>query len=151
VSRRLEVLQAVKDLIRIALPGATVIGLEGRSEAPTVIPDAGRVIVRSGDPGEPQVDLSPRMYWYEHRIPLEVAAYRSGARTSEEALDDMLVAIGDAVESDLSLGGLCCWVEITAPTTDDLLALERDRPSGRPASAADLMLVASYGTRSPLA
>jgi hypothetical protein len=151
MSRRLEVLQAVKDLVVRALPGAQVIGLEGDDEAPVIVPDCGRVIVRSGDPGEPEVDLSPRTYWYEHRIPLEVTAYRSAGRSSEEALDEMLTAIGAEVDADRELGGLAIWTDTEAPTTEDLIALERDRPAGRSPRIADLVIVPTYGTRSPLA
>lgn len=148
MSTRLEVLAALKALIQATLPGALVIGLDGEDAAPSRIPpDTGRVIVHAGDPGEPEVDLGPLTYWYEHRIPLEVAAYKSGGRTSEETLDDMLTAIGAAVEADRYLGGRCIWLEATAPATDDFTL---PGEGGRPPRNADLMLVASYGAPGPL-
>lgn len=151
MSKRTDVLFAVKDLVALALPGATVLGLDGDESPPASIPETGLAIVRSGDPGDPEVDLGPVTYWYAHRIPVGVATKRSGGRTSEECLDDMLTAIGAGIEADRYLGGLCIWLEATAPGTEDLPAFDRNVVAGRPPRAGEIVIVARYGTTSPLA
>lgn len=145
-SKRLSVLIAVKDLIALALPGAKVLGLDGAEAAPATIPAAGMVIVRTGDPGEPEYALSPVTYYFDHRIPLEVSISKGGSLTSEEALDAMLVAIGEGVAADRTLGGLCDWLDTTSAGTEDIYA----EGSGQPPRGAEIMIIASYSTSNPL-
>lgn len=145
MSKRLDVLAAVKAMMGTVFPGAEVLGLDGDDAAPTRVGPLGRVIVRSGDLGEPEVDLSPLMYNWQHRIPIEVSAYESSSLTSEEVVDSMLEEIGVAIEADRTLGGLCDWVEPTAPLTDDIYV-----DGAKPPKGADLDLVAIYATSNPL-
>lgn len=147
MSKRLDVLTAVKSLIEGALPGARVFGLDGAEAPPAIIPASGMVVVRTGDPGEPECTLSPLTYYYEHRIPIEVSALKSAALTSEQALDVMLMAIGEAVAANRLLGGLCDWLDTTSAGTDDIYP----DGGGQPPRGADLMIVASYTTTNPLA
>ncbi|WP_380787236.1 hypothetical protein [Sphingomonas sp. R86521] len=147
MSKRLAVLIAVKQLIEIALPGAKVLGLDGKEAPPATVPATGMVVVRTGDPGDAEVDLSPLSYNYEHRIPLEVSAIAGRGLSSEEALDAMLVAIGVAVAADRHLGGLCQWLDITSAGTEDIYA----DGGGAPPRGADIMIIASYSTPNPLA
>ena len=145
MSKRLDVLLALKALVIAALPGVDVKGLDQSAALPANIPANGLVIVRSGDPGEPDIDLSPPAYNFSHRIPLEMAAYQSGAATSEQALDAMMAAIGAAIAADRTLGGRCHWLDAMAPGTDAIVATGARSPLG-----ADLMLVADYTSDSPL-
>ncbi len=147
MSKRLDVLLAVKQLIEIALPGAKVLGLDGKEAPPATVPATGMVVVRTGDPGEAQVDLSPPSYNYEHRIPLEVSTFSSAGLSSEEALDIMLVAIGEGVAADRTLGGLCEWLDTSSAGTDDIYA----EGGSAPPRGADIMIIASYSTPNPLA
>jgi hypothetical protein len=147
MSKRLDVLLAVKQLIEIALPGAKVLGLDGKEAPPATVPATGMVVVRTGDPGEAQVDLSPPSYNYEHRIPLEVSTFSSAGLSSEEALDIMLVAIGEGVAADRTLGGLCQWLDTSSAGTDDIYP----DGGGEPPRGADIMIIASYSTLNPLA
>ncbi len=147
MSKRTDVLFALKAMIQRALPGARVIGLDGTDAAPQQVPATGMVIVRSGDPGEPEVDLSPLTYWFEHRIPLELSAFQSGALTSEQAVDVMMTAIGVEIERDRTLGGLCHWLEASAPLTEDIYV----ESGSRPPRGADAVVTATYGTHNPFA
>jgi hypothetical protein len=141
-SRREDVLEAVRALIAAALPGAKV---ERNAAKPERIPAGGLVIIRDGDPGDPEVTLSPLTYIYTHRIPIEIAVLPAALLTREQALDATLVAIGEAVEADRTLGGLCDFLEPEAPSTDDLEAT--GTVAGR---WADAVLVATYATANPL-
>lgn len=145
MSKRLEVLAAVKALVQSALPHAKVIGLDGEDAAPTRVPPTGMVVVRSGDPGEPEVDLCPPVYHYTHRIPIEVSAYETTAKSGEEVVDEMMGRIGAVVEVDRTLGGRCDWLEPTGPNTDDIYT-----EAATPARGGDFDLLASYSTTSPL-
>ena len=103
------------------------------------------MVIRDGDPGEPEVSLSPLTYLYLHRIPLEIAPYESATLTREQVLDAMTGAIGAAVMVNRTLGGLCDWIEAEAPMTDDIEAL-----GALPGHFADLAILAVYATTDPL-
>ena len=145
MSKRLEVLRAVKAMIEAALPGMTVLGLENAGAAPERIDPTGRVIIRAGDPGDPAVDLSPPVYNYDHRIPIEIAAYQTSSLTAEEAVDAIVEDIADAIEADRFLGGAVDYLDGYSPSTDDLYVVGADV-----ARTADLVLIATYSTDKPL-
>lgn len=145
MSKRLDVLKALKSLIAVAVAPAEVVGLDGDEAAPARVLQSGRVIVRSGDPGEPEVDLSPLAYNWSHRIPIELVAVAGMGVTAEEALDALLVRIGSALALDPTLGGLCDWVEAAAPATEDIT-----NDGAAPPRGADLIITAIYVTSSPL-
>ena len=141
-SMREQVLDAVKALVASALPDADV---KRNLAKPERIAPGGLVIVRDGDPGEPEVMLSPLTYIYTHRIPIEIAAYETSSQPREEVLDDLLGAIGSAVAGDRTLGGLCDFIEAEAPSTDDV-----ETAGARTGRWADASIVAVYGTTDPL-
>ena len=85
---------------------------------PERVPPTGLLILRDGQPGEPEVTLSPLRYHYQHRAELEVVVQAGTGRAS--AFDDLIAAIGWALEADRTLGGLCDWVEPEAPASVDL-------------------------------
>jgi hypothetical protein len=72
---------------------------------PERIPASGVIILRDGQPGEPEVTLSPLRYHYQHRAELEVVVQAPNGR--ESAFDTLITAIGAALEADRKLGGLC--------------------------------------------
>ena len=141
-SKREQVLDAVKALLSSALPSADV---RRNLAKPERIPPGGLVVVRDGDPGEPEVMLSPLVYVYSHRIPIELAAYETSSQTPEQVLDEMLGAIGTALAADRTLGGLCDFLEVEAPSTDDVETL-----GAAPARFAQVTIVAVYATSDPL-
>lgn len=142
MSKREQVIEAIVALIVAALPAAKV---ERNAAKPERVPPGGLVIVRDGDPGEPEVLLSPLTYLYTHRVPLEIAARESGSQSREQVLDAMLATIGAVIAADRTLGGLCDFIEAEAPATADIEA------SGAQAVRwADAAIVAIYGTPDPL-
>ncbi|MEZ5762808.1 MAG: hypothetical protein R3D69_00185 [Xanthobacteraceae bacterium] len=141
-SKREQVLDAIKSLLSSALPNADV---RRNLAKPERIPPGGLVVIRDGDPGEPEVMLSPLVYVYSHRIPIELAAYETSSQSPEQVLDGMLGAIGVAVSGDRTLGGLCDFIEAQAPSTDDV-----ETAGARAGRWADAAIVAVYGTPDPL-
>ena len=111
---------------------------------PERIPAAGLIILRDGQPGEPDVTLSPLRYHYQHRAELEVVVQAGTSRAS--AFDTLIAAIGTALEADRTLDGLCDWVEPEAPASVDL-------PVEGAASlkAAVIPVILHYSTADPLA
>jgi hypothetical protein len=69
---------------------------------PERIPPAGLIILRGGQPGEPEVTLSPLRYHYQHRAELEVVVQAGTGRAS--AFDTLIASIGTALETDRTCG-----------------------------------------------
>ena len=111
---------------------------------PERIPAAGLIILRDGQPGEPEVTLSPLRYHYQHRAELEVVVQAPNGRAN--AFDDLITSIGAALQADRTLGGLCDWVEPEAPASVDL-PIE----GAAALKAAIITLVLHYTTTGPLA
>ena len=115
-SRREEVLQRLFAVLGV-IAGPRVL----RGEIlPERVPPEGLIILRDGDPGEPEMLLSPPEYVFEHRAELEVAVAGGTAAARDAAFDDLLQAIGAAIAANRTLGGLCDWVEAVAPEPVDV-------------------------------
>ena len=84
---------------------------------PERVPTAGLLILRDGEPGEPDVTLSPLAYHYQHRA--EIEAVVQGA-DRDVAFDTLCASVGGAIATNRTLGGLCDWVEAEAPRPVDL-------------------------------
>ena len=110
---------------------------------PERIPSDGLLILRDGEPGEPELTLSPVAYHYQHRA--EIEAVVQGA-DRDTAFDTLCASIGAAIAADRTLGGLCDWVEAEAPRLVDL-------PVEGAASlkAAVIPIILHYTTSDPLA
>ena len=132
------ILIALTDLLR-AIPQASVL----RGEVlPERVPTTGLMILRDGDPGEPQVTLSPLAYHYQHRA--EIEAVVQGTER-DAAFDTLCASIGTALAADRTLGGRCDWVEAEAPEPVDLPV------EGAPSlKAAIIRVVLHYVSAAPL-
>jgi hypothetical protein len=84
---------------------------------PERIPATGLITLRDGQPGEPEVTLSPLRYHYQHRAELEVVVQTGTGRAS--AFYTLIASIGTVLEADRTLDGLCDWVEPEAPASVD--------------------------------
>ena len=111
---------------------------------PERIPAAGLIILRDGQPGEPEVTLSPLRYHYQQRAELEVVVQAPNDRAT--AFDTLIAAIGAALEADRTLGSLCEWIETEAPASVDL-PIE----GAAALKAAVITVVLHYTTTGPLA
>lgn len=141
-SRSEQVLRALMGVIAMALPGNVALV---RNEAlPTRIPDAGWVCLRDGDPGQPEVLLSPLTFVYEHAAEIDVIVDPHD-RERDAAFDWLKRAIGSAIAVDRTLGGLCDYVIAEAPEPVDLVL------EGRSPKAATISVLLTYATSDPLA
>ena len=110
---------------------------------PERVPQAGLISLRDGQPGDPEVTLSPLRYHYQHRAELEVIVQTPGNRAT--AFDMLIASIGAALASDRTLGGLCDWVEAEAPASVDLPV-----DGAVSLKAAVITVVLQYTTADPL-
>ena len=95
-STREQVLSALFDRAASSSPAAAV----KRNEAlPASVPAGGLVILRDGDPGEPDVTLNPRTEFYSHRAEIEAFVTQPVGGGGEAALDALLAEIGTALAS----------------------------------------------------
>ncbi|WP_457647065.1 acyl-CoA transferase [Profundibacter sp.] len=135
------ILQALLAALQ-AVPAATVL----REEVlPERIPAGGLVILRDGDPGTPEVTLSPLQYHYEHRAEIEVIVQGKTADTRATTFDALLQAIGTALAANRTLGGLCDWVEAQAPQPVDMPV-----EGAAALKAAIVPVILTYTTADPL-
>lgn len=111
---------------------------------PERIPAAGLIILRDGQPGEPEITLSPLRYHYQHRAELEVVVQAGIGRAS--TFDNLITAIGAALEANRTLGGVCDWIEPEAPASVDLPV-----EGAAALKAAVIIVVLHYTTTGPLA
>ena len=120
------------------LPATTLRG----EVLPERVAAEGLLILRDGEPGEPEVTLSPLAYHYRHQAEIEAVVQGAGR---DAAFDTLCSSIGAAFAADRTLGGLCDWVEAEAPRPVDL-------PVEGAASlkAAVIPVVLHYTTADPL-
>ena len=111
---------------------------------PERIPAAGLIILRDGQPGEPEVTLSPLRYHYQHRAELEVVVQAGTGPAG--AFEELIASIGTALEDERTLGGLCDWVEPEAPASVDLPV-----EGAAALKAAIITVILHYTTTGPLA
>lgn len=132
---------AIRERLATAVPTADV----RRGDAlPAEIPRGGLVILRDGDPGEPEVTLSPLTYHYSHRAEVEIVT--QDAPNGEARFDALASTIGSALAADRTLGGTCDWAQPDAPQP-----VEIPIDGGAPIKAAVVPVMLYYAASDPLA
>ncbi len=91
--------------------------------ARVAVPVGGLLILRDGDPGEPDITLNPRTEFYSHRAEIEAFVTQPAGGGGEASLDALLGEIGTALAGDRGLGGLAENLFWSAPETS-VLAIE---------------------------
>jgi hypothetical protein len=141
MSRREQILAALVDI----LAGQLAAPVRRNEVLPEKVPAAGLVILRDGEPGEPDITLNPRTEFYAHQVELEVYVPRDPSGGGEAALDQLLGAIGAALRVDETLGGLAENLTPSAPETG-ALALE----GAPPMLTARIIVTIEYLVSDPL-
>lgn len=141
-STREQVLSALFDRLQLIAGGSVK-----RNEAlPASVSAGGLVILRDGDPGEPDVTLNPRTEFYSHRAEIEAFVTQPTGGDGEAALDALLGEIGTTLAGGRSLGGLAENLFWSAPETS-VLGIE----GGAPILTARLTVTIEYLVSDPLA
>ena len=141
-SKAEQVLDALKALLE-TVPEAVV---ERNSVLPEKIPDGGLVILRDGDPGEPEQSLGGFAgAYYQHAVEIEVYAEEGDAAARDAAFDDPLQQIGTALEADPTLGDLAFGLTYGRPEPSI------EAVAGAPAiKSGTLNVTIEYETETPL-
>jgi hypothetical protein len=117
-----------------------------RKEAlPQIVPAGGLVILRDGDPGEPDVTLNPVHLFYNHRAEIEAFVSPPAGGGGEALLDALLGEMSAALAADRSLGGLVENLFWSAPEIS-VLAIE----GAAPILCARVIVTLEYLTADPL-
>jgi hypothetical protein len=142
-SKAEQVLAALKVLLE-TVPGATV---QRNSVLPEKIPAGGLIIVRDGDPGEPEQALGGfESAYYQHAVEIEVYLEEGDAAARDAAFDALLQQIGVALDADPTLGGLAFGMTYGRPEPSI------EPVAGAPAiKTATLTVTIDYETSAPLA
>ena len=141
-SKAEQVLEAFKALLE-TVPDAVV---ERNSALPEKVPDGGLIILRDGDPGEPEEALGGfGNAYYEHAVEIEVYVEEGDAAARDAAFDALLQQVGTTLEADPTIGGLAFGLTYGRPEP----AIEA--VSGAPAiKSATLTVTVDYETSAPL-
>lgn len=138
------VLKALGTALAAELPAG--VAFERNASVPMRIPAAGWVCLRDGDPGEPEVLLSPALYVYDHRAEVDIVVELPTAAARDALFDALKQAVGAAVAADRTLGGLCDYVLGEAPVPAELPV-----EGGENLKAATVGIILTYGSSDPLA
>jgi hypothetical protein len=138
-----QVLEALKTLLE-TVPDAAV---ERNTVLPEKVPNGGLIILRDGDPGEPEQALGGfGSTYYHHAVEIEVYVEEGDAAARDAAFDGLLQQTGTVLEADPTLGGLAFGLTYGRPEP----AVEA--VAGAPAiKSATLTVTVDYETDAPLA
>ena len=115
MSKTEQILKSIEALLRTH-PNAVV---ERNIAVPAKIPPGGLIVLRDGDPGEPDTALGGfGSAYYSHRVEVEVHVQEAEPAIRDAAFDDLVVAVGTALESDPTLDGLVFGMSYGRPSTD---------------------------------
>ena len=137
-----QVLEAIKALL-ITVPGAKV---ERNTAVPEKVPTSGLIVLRDGDPGEPETALGGfGGIYYSHNVEIEIYIEDGNATTRDTAFDALVQAIGTVLKADPTLGGLAFGMAYGRPE------INTEAVTGAPAIKTGVMTVTvEYETTSPL-
>jgi hypothetical protein len=142
VSKAEQVLDALKALLQ-ALPDVSV---ERNSVLPEKVPGGGLVILRDGEPGEPEQTLGGfGSVYYRHAVEIEVYVEEGNAAARDAAFDALLQQIGTALQVDPTLGGIAFGLTYGRPEPSI------EAVAGAPAiKSATLTVTVDYESDAPL-
>jgi hypothetical protein len=137
-----QVLEALRAVLE-TVPDPVV---ERNSVLPEKIPDGGLIILRDGDPGEPEQALGGfGNAYYQHAVEIEVYIDEGNAAIRDADFDALLQQIGVALETDPTLGGLTFGLTYGRPEPSI------EAVAGAPAiKSATLSVTVDYETSAPL-
>ena len=142
-SKTERVLDALKAVLE-TVPDAKV---ERNAALPEKIPEGGLIVLRDGDPGEPEQALGGfGSAYYSHRVEIEVYVEEGDTVIRDTAFDTLVQAIGTAFESDATLGGLTFGMTYGRPSVD----IEAVKGAAA-IKTGTMAVVVQYETHTPLA
>jgi hypothetical protein len=138
--------EQVLEGLRVALETVPDAVVQRNSALPEKVPAGGLLILRDGDPGEPEQALGGfANAYYQHAVEIEVYVEEGDAAARDAAFDDLLQQIGAVLEADSTIGGLAFGLTYGRPEP----AIEAI--AGTPAiKTATLTVTVDYESDAPL-
>ena len=120
--------------------------VERNTAAPERIPRGGLIVLRDGDPGEPEQALGGvGSVYYSHAVEIEIYVETGEAAARDTAFDALVSAIGTALDADPTLGGLAYGMTTARPESDTEAVI------GAPAiKTGTVEVIVEYETETPL-
>ena len=127
----------------MTVPGAKI---ERNSAVPEKIPAGGLIVLRDGDPGEPDTALGGfGGVYYSHDVEIELYVEEGDAMARDAAFDTLVQAVGAVLQTDPTLGGLAFGMTYGRPEIDT------EAVAGAPAiKTGTITVTVEYETASPL-
>lgn len=136
-------LETILTAFHAALSAGTTATVLRGEVLPTEVSRDGLVILRDGDPGEPEHTFSPQRWYYEHRAVVEI--FVPGTADRDTLFDELRMEIGAVITTNRTLGGVCDWIEAEAPEPTDLPFDGADT-----IKAASIPVIVHFWTADPL-
>ena len=120
--------------------------VERNAAAPERIPKGGLIVLRDGDPGEPEQTLGGiGGVYYVHTVEIEIYVESTEASARDDAFDALVHKIGAVLDGDPTLGGLAFGMTYARP------AIDTEAVVGAPAIKAGVIeVIVEYETETPL-
>ncbi len=120
--------------------------VERNTAVPEKIPAGGLIVLRDGDPGEPEQALGGvGSVYYSHAVEIEAYAEAADAAKRDAAFDALVQKIGAVFDADPTLGGLAFGMAYGRPEIDT------EAVAGAPAiKTGTVEVIVEYETETPL-
>jgi len=115
------------------------------TELPVSESERWNLVTRDGDPGEPEVSLSPPTYEYQHEAALALTVVKAGKQDADTLFSCVVEKISTRIAAAPTLGGKVDYVQLGGLNTDEV-----DQEVLAGFKAAILPVTLYYTTTSPL-
>ena len=78
-AKRIDVPEAIAAMIQRTRPAAAIRGMDADETRPETVSSDGAALIGSGDPGTPEIDLSPAVYRAGHACSAAGSRWRASA------------------------------------------------------------------------
>ena len=133
-----EMIEGMKNIV-----GTTV---ERNTAVPEKIPPGGLIVLRDGDPGEPETALGGfGGIYYSHNIEVELYIENGDATNRDADFDNLVQSVGTVLENDPTLSGFVFGMSYGRPEIDT------EAVTGAAAvKTGTIIVTVEYETTSPL-
>jgi hypothetical protein len=120
--------EQVLEGLRVALATVPDAVVQRNRVLPEKIPEGGLIILRDGDPGDPEQALGGfGNAYYQHAVEIEVYVEEGDAAARDAAFDALLQQIGAALKADPTLSGLAFGLTYGRPSRQLMLSRVHQR------------------------
>lgn len=138
--------EKILDKLKTLIDAATTAKIERNSAVPERIPPTGLVIIRDGNPGEPEYVLGGfATAYYSHNIEIEIYIQEAVPAQRDRKFDELMQVIGAVFESHPTLDGLVAGLTYARPD-----AMTQPVDGGPAIKNGIILLLAEYETQTPL-